>query len=66
MYEINTISYCKKNQSEFDINLNLDGLIAESTTEHDYSQFKDVVVHTEVFNFEKIQAQKRGLFVIEF
>lgn len=66
VYEINTIGYCKQNQSEFDINLNLDGLIAESTTEFIYSQFKDVVVHTEVFKFEKIQAQKRGLFVIEF
>lgn len=66
VFEINTVGYCKQNKSEFDINLNLDGLIAESTTHFDYSQFKEVVVHTEVFNFDKIQARKRGLFIIEF
>ena len=66
IFEINTISYCKNNSSEFDINLNLDGLIPAKIETFDYSAFSPMITHNETFDFKDIQSQKRGLFIIEF
>lgn len=54
IFEINTVSYCKSNTSEFDINIDLDGLIPAQVQNYDYSSVSSMVTHLETFNFENI------------
>lgn len=65
MFEIDTETYYKKNLSEINDKLDLDGLIPEKFFKISYAQKKHHQ-HTEEFIFDDITAKKNGVFIVEF
>ena len=64
IFEFNTLTYYKKNLTEFDIDLELDGLMPSIQQEHTWD-FKNNIKHTEKFDFPQLTG-KVGLFIVEF
>ena len=64
-FEINTEAYYRDNLKSFQDDIDLDGLLASSQTEYDFSDRTSVEYFEQTFEFPQISSQKRGLFVVE-
>lgn len=63
VFEVNTLNYHRENQRDVSTDINLDGMVANDETTHEY---KDTSLRRVTRRFEFPKLDKRGTYVIDF
>lgn len=66
LFKIDTISYLKMNKRDFDSNLLLEGFQPSQVEEFKIPNFKPQLLLRKTFDFESIQQERRGIFIVDF